>query len=273
MSPIEIVKALEHRNRVLGNSESTIAKDRWYLTILLNLEAELFQLEKLDNLVIKIREHFKSPNSVRTALLVLKKTHKELWGNVLDLKIPSWRTFHTKADNVTPQEFIALVEAGNVEEKALLTILLFGLRRTELLNLKLKDLRFNRSGECEITIRESKTRSGRRTILIPNKFAFMVRDWVQFHPNRDKPEFQLWNFKRTTLYYMLKMLGAKAGIPVSKCHPHAFRHTIASYLIEHKVPLPHVNNYMGWSQDSNMWKTYFHMNNTDTHEAIRKLFS
>lgn len=148
-----------------------------------------------------------------------------------------------------------------------------GTRPGEILNLKIKHVKFDKHG-CVLQV-DGKT--GARTIRIvratPNLAA-----WIAVHPYKDEPEMPLWpnishHKKGNPITYAAarQILHRRCKIAnISKrVYLNLFRHseatTTANFMTEAQMRKRH-----GWSSDSKMPARYVHLVNSDVEDAIFK---
>lgn len=155
--------------------------------------------------------------------------------------------------------------AGCQRDRAMVLVCYEGaLRASELLNLKIKHVRFDKYGATIIV----KGKTGERRVRLIDSTKDLQL-WLDMHPQRDNPEAWLWvrldnpsrriGYQR--FYYILKGLAKKAGLKEPPS-PHALRHCrlteMAQVLTENELKV-----YAGWTQDSGMAAVYVHLSGED----------
>lgn len=171
--------------------------------------------------------------------------------------------------NVLSKEEIKLIlnAHGNIKHKAMLSLIYScGLRRGELLNLKLTDIDSNRH---LIIIRQSKGRKD-RVAPLSDKILELLRDYyIAFKPSlwlfegQDKKS----KYDESSLASVLKQALEKSKInkPVSL---HWLRHSYATHLLENGTDLRYIQEILGHSRSSTT-EIYTHVSDL----SIRKVVS
>lgn len=171
--------------------------------------------------------------------------------------------------NVLSKEEIKslLTAQGNVKHKTMLSLIYScGLRRAELLNLKIMDIDFNRR---LVIIRQSKGRKDRIAPL-SDKISEMLKEYMlSYKPNmwlfegQDKHS----KYDENSLAAVLKQALQKCGIkkPVTL---HWLRHSYATHLLENGTDLRYIQEILGHSR-STTTEIYTHVSN----KSIQKIVS
>jgi len=131
----------------------------------------------------------------------------------------------------------------NIKHKAILsTIYSAGLRRSELINLRIQDVMFDKN---IIFIRGSKGKKDRISIL-----SVSVEKILQHYLKEYKPNYWLFegiNRKRyspTSIGNILKNSARKAGLTM-RVTPHMLRHSFATHLLEQGVDIRYIQTILG----------------------------
>jgi integrase/recombinase XerD len=170
--------------------------------------------------------------------------------------------------NVLSKEEIKLIlEAhGNIKHKAMLSLIYScGLRRGELLNLKLNDID---SGRRLVIIRQGKGRKDRIAPL-SEKVLNLLRDYYKaYHPKEWLFEGQSGHgqYDERSLANVLKQALEKSGInkPVSL---HWLRHSFATHLLENGTDLRYIQEILGHSS-SKTTEIYTHVSNKSVQKIV-----
>jgi integrase/recombinase XerD len=171
---------------------------------------------------------------------------------------------------LSKQEVKAILEAPtNLKHRAMLSLIYAcGLRRSELLNLTLKDVLSDRN---LLFIRQSKGKKD-RVVPISDKIIEMLRTYYKAH----KPKTWLFEGQNTgeqyserSLQLVLKQALKKAGNkkPVSL---HWLRHSYATHLLESGTDLRYIQELLGHSS-SKTTEIYTHVT-TKSLQQIRSPF-
>lgn len=165
--------------------------------------------------------------------------------------------------------------SDNDRDKALvMTIFESATRRGELLDIKIKDIQFDKHG-CKIHVRG---KTGSRHIYLIEAVPFILR-WFENHPFKDDPESYFFISLATNYYGQalsrghigshLKTIAKRAGIK-KHIHPHLFRHSRASFLGEKfSFNDRDLKLYCGWSENSDMPNRYLHYNEDAIFEKMK----
>ena len=119
-----------------------------------------------------------------------------------------------------------------------------GLRRSELINLKITDIDSER---MLIRIRNSKGNKDRYTLL-SNSLLLLLRNYYRIH----KPKTWLFEgpggkqYSATSIENIFRRALKKAGIP-KHATPHTLRHSFATHLLEQGVNLRYIQELLGHS--------------------------
>lgn len=133
----------------------------------------------------------------------------------------------------------------NIKHRCIISLLYSaGLRRSEVINLKMEDISSDR---MTITIRNSKQGKDRQTIL-----AQTVLDDLRVYYKAYKPKEYLFEgkfggkYSATSVLNILKRSAEKAGI-ARKITPHMLRHSFATHLLENGTDLRYIQELLGHS--------------------------
>jgi site-specific recombinase XerD len=165
--------------------------------------------------------------------------------------------------------------ANNLRDRCLILLLYeTGARIGEILNLKIKDVEFDKYGALVNLFGKTGERKVRVIASAPS-----ISNWLLEHPSKtDKNSFLicgLWSKKRgeklgyQTIRLMLKEAAEKAKIN-KPMNPHHFRHSRATELAK-SFTEAQLCEYMGWVQGSQEASTYVHLSGRDMDNAILKM--
>lgn len=165
-------------------------------------------------------------------------------GDKLDVQIE--RPFKEKKlpEIISEHEVLKLLKATqNLKHKAIITMLYSsGLRRSELINLRLKDIDYEKR---IIFVRGGKGRKDRTTLLADNTVLILKKYFVIYKPN-------YWLFEGarrkqyspTSVAAILKSASKKANLN-KMVRPHMLRHSFATHLLEQGVDLRYIQSLLG----------------------------
>jgi len=200
------------------------------------------------------------PNEVKWITITMKKQRKKLPKELLSIE-----EIKKLANNT-----------NNLRDRCLILMLYeSGARIGELLNLKIKDVEFDKYG-AKIAL-DGKT--GCRTIRIISS-APAISNWLLDHPKRQNKNAYLfcgiWSKKRgeelgyQTIRMMLIEAAGKAEIN-KPINPHHFRHSRATELAK-KFTEAQLCEYMGWVQGSQEAAIYVHLSGRDMDKAVLEMY-
>ena len=173
---------------------------------------------------------------------------------------------------ITPDEYQRISEATTSPQLKLIIELLYetGARVSEILDLKIQNIEFNSYG-AKLFVHG---KTGQRVIPI----VWYARDLRQFllaHPNKDKPESNLFYVKKNgqmlpfeypNFRKQLGIVCKRAGIN-KRIHAHLFRHTRMTELAK-TLPEQTLKQLAGWSGSSTMAEVYIHLSQRDVEDAL-----
>lgn len=215
------------------------------------------------------QESFKAQKTAREFYAYIKKHVKR------NYKAPE----HDFTDVITDADIRTVINKGvkNSRDRALLGVLHEGgLRASELLNLKIKDI--EHAGDRVLLHVNGKT--GRRPVPIILNIPFLLR-WLDDHPQKESREAYLWvglssRNKEQPLFHsavsrMIDKAFKKAGIK-KKHNMHWFRHSRAS-LYYGRMNDGELCDFFGWEKGSDMIKTYSHTKNDGAQGALNRIYN
>jgi len=172
----------------------------------------------------------------------------------------------SKIDMITKEDLEQILECSNLQYRTLFMILYEGaLRIDEILNIRKKDIKFNRGNITIIKISKSKTYG--RDVPVIDATPY-IKEYTG--TNDFEPEDKLFDFKNNTtvnnyLIFILKKLVKKYPKQWKgrKLNPHLFRHSRLTELARGKLNEAQIRKFAGWSADSTMAKIYFHLDDED----------
>lgn len=158
---------------------------------------------------------------------------------------------------LSENEVLAILKAStNLKHKAILgTIYSAGLRRSELINLRIQDVQFDKH---ILYIRGGKGRKDRTSILSDSVGIILQRYlktdkpnyWLFEGPNRSK-------YSSTSISRILNTAVAKADIK-KRVTPHMLRHSFATHLLEQGVDIRYIQSILGY-ESSKTTEIYTHV--------------
>jgi len=201
----------------------------------------------------------------------IKLFYRNRFNRLMDLNNIQRPRREKRLPNVlSKQEIKAILEAPtNLKHRAMLSLIYAcGLRRSELLNLTLKDVLSDRK---LLFIRQSKGKKD-RVVPISNKIIEMLREYYKaYKPKTWLFEGQIPNTKYSekSLENVLKQSLTKAKI-TKKVTLHWLRHSYATHLLESGTDLRYIQELLGHSS-SRTTEIYTHVS-TKSLQQIRSPF-
>ncbi|MDA9343856.1 site-specific integrase, partial [Algibacter sp.] len=148
---------------------------------------------------------------------------------------------------VLPKEDIVKIMqyTNNIKHKCIIGLLYSsGLRRSELLNLKVTDIDSKR---MVVTIKSAKGNKDRISILSPSILKGLQNYYRKYRPKTYLFEGQSGNkYSGSSVLNIVVMAAKKAGIQ-KKVTPHMLRHSFATHLLENGTDIRHIQLLLGHS--------------------------
>jgi integrase/ribosomal protein L40E len=270
----------------------TLARRTKYLevlrTIAMRLNKPFLDVAEQDmqNFVGDIETRQYSPWTKKTYRAIIKRFWKWLKGK--DRKYPkevAWikttlsrskRPLPRAEDLLTEQDVSCMIEhATRPRDRALVSLFWeTGARVSELGNLTTQDVQFDKYG----AVLHVDGKTGPRRVRIIQSVPHLA-NWLQLHPLRGKQGAPLWvttsnscrgkTLNYTSIRELLREIAKLAGV-TKRVNPHAFRHARSTFLAKHLTEFQ-MNNYLGWTQGSDMPSTYVHLSGRETDDALLRL--
>jgi len=161
---------------------------------------------------------------------------------------------------LSPQEVLQMITVTeNLKHKNLIALLYAsGMRRAELLNLKINDIDFARN---VIIIRQGKGNKDRQTLLSDN-FKIILQEYLRQY----KPVEYLFEgasggkYSERSLELVIKKAAQIANI-IKHVTPHTLRHSFATHLLENAVDIRYIQELLGHTSIKTTQR-YTHVANT-----------
>ena len=195
-----------------------------------------------------------NPSSVRKDLFAIKF----FFSNVLNqpLQIPNPKKNNPLPEILTIDEVRSMINfTENIKHKLIIKLLYgCGLRVSEIVNLKIKDLNFN---EMLIHVRLAKGKKD-RFVKLPEsikieleKYCDLIKEGVLFGSNRGG------KLTKDTIQKIVQNAARKAGLK-KRVYPHLLRHSFATHLLEAGTDLRIIQKLLGHS-DIKTTQIYTHI--------------
>lgn len=160
------------------------------------------------------------------------------------------------------QEVISIIkQCTNLKHRCLLSMIYSaGLRRSELINLKLSDILADRN---QIIIRQAKGKKDRYSLLSPHLLKELRTYYKAYRPKEwlfegQKPGTQ---YSTSSIRKILITAAKKAGIK-RRITPHMLRHSFATHLLEQGTDLRYIQSLLGHSS-SKTTEIYTHVSTSE----------
>ncbi len=249
---------LVERCKLKGFSPQTIKSYSY------NVEKFLEFIDKsrlnLDNEAVKsyLLSQEKARNTLRLRQMSLKFFFSEVLKRPFSAdEIPLMKK-EKKLPQVISKEKIKLIidSCANLKHKLIIEFLYSsGLRLSELLNLKRRDIDFDNN---LIFVRQGKGAKDRITLLSPNLKEDLLKYYSNFNFSTDYVfEGRNGKYTKKSVQKILERLGGKIGM---KIHPHMLRHSFATHLLENGTDLRYIQKLLGHAS-SKTTEIYTHVAN------------
>lgn len=215
--------------------------------------------EQIRDYLLKIIERGASASLQKQVINSLKFYYEYVLGRtLLKAAVQRPKKSHRLPDVLSREEVSDLFKTvTNIKHKAiLLAIYSAGLRRSEIINLKVNDIDSKRN--C-IILRGAKGQKDRMTLLTP-KLLKILREYYKEY----KPKEYLFEgasggqYSETSIRMILEKAVKAAGITERDIHPHTLRHSFATHLLEDGVDIRFIQALLGHSS-SKTTEIYTHI--------------
>lgn len=251
---------------------------------ILNWESQLNLFEKSLNKnfkdaeesdILKFLNESKSVNSKRFKLNTIRKFYKYLFhlskhDNLpeclirIDLPKQKHDDINYRERIISESEYERLIlNCANPKERAILeTFYNFGVRKSELLSILYKDVKFE-DGMTIITVRESKTET--RDVIYWGRSKYLL-EWIEtLFPFKDEPKHYVFfssirksqPYSEYSIKAMVDRITKRANIE-RRITPHDFRHTCITNHCKNGTPETHIKSIMGLTKDTEVLSVYDH---------------
>lgn len=202
--------------------------------------------DEINDYIIKLIRYKKiSPSQQNQRINAIKFYYEKVLGRTQEYyNIERPRKVHTLPNVLSENEVFSILKATkNIKHKAILaTIYSAGLRRGELINLRLQDVSFD---NMMLFVRAGKGKKD-RTTLLSNSNAIVLKKYMEIY----KPNYWLFEggyrkaYSASSIGSIIKKSAHKAGIN-KRVTPHMLRHSFATHLLEHGVDIRYIQTFLG----------------------------
>ena len=246
---MDVAEIIRKRGTLKGLSPRTIKTYTFAVKKFLRVYRKTpYQVSKndLEGYLLKLLERGSSGNTVNVYLNAFKFLFEECLGRKLTVNIGFSKTPQRLPEFLTQEEIIHFFSCIKNKKHKLMLSLLYsaGLRVSELVNLKVKDLQLT---EGYGWVRLGKGKKD-RLFNIADKLKDELKIWI--HENNVKPDnpiFSNYNGRKMsteTIRKIVKEATKKAGLS-KNVHPHTLRHSFATHLIENGYAVTEVQPLLG----------------------------
>ena len=185
----------------------------------------------------------------------------------LNVKVPIVKLPKRRIEILDENEIVRLILASkDTLDLLILTLLLeTGLRISEALSLRVKDINFSKR---EIRVRNAKYNE-ERVVFFSELTELILKKWI-FEKNL-KPDDKLIPISYVAVWKRLKTLAKRANIDPSKVRPHILRHTFATNALRKGMNLLALKRLLG-HKDLKVTEIYTHLVYEDLRMEYLKTF-
>ncbi len=247
MTPEEFLKKIKIELKISKNSDYTIKQYVKYNKDLLDFIKKTPSEITSDDIKHYIAEKLsnQSSSSVIVFLSAVKFAYSSILNKDITAGIKRPRREKKLPSVLTKEEVKKLINSASTKKSKLMISLAYacGLRVSELVNLKVKDLNFN---EMIGHVRQSKGKKD-RVFNIPNRLLKKLKKQAE-KQKKSGQEFLFTglNGKLTERNFqkIVQKAAKKAGIE-KNVHPHTLRHSFATHLLESGVDIRMIQELLG----------------------------
>jgi len=270
-------------SQVNGKRPKTL---QWYKDTLIpftnSVSLDDLSVYSINKYIVSLRERGLKPASIDTHVRAIKAFLKFLYeegyleenisAKIKKIKLPKQYPYVLNDEQV-----YSLLKACNKKSwigfrdyVIILTFLDTGIRLSELINLKLEDINFNKRS---ILIRDGKGGKDREVYMGRTLIREMSK-WVKmrgYYPYEDRVFItkQGTKLNKRGVERIIEKLAKKAGITGVRCSPHTLRHTFATNFIRNGGDVFTLQKILGHA-DITTCMVYVHMGGRQIQEAMMK---
>jgi site-specific recombinase XerD len=241
------VKKFIQEMKLRGFSQKTIKSYSYYISEILNKSnknARSITSKDIKNYLENLIEKEKSSSTINIAYSAFKLYFGSILHRKFFINLPRVKKEKKLPTILSKQEVNKIIkETKNLKHFCILSLLYgCGLRVSEVVNLKIKEIDFERN---LIYIRESKGKKD-RVVFLPKKLFEILQKQKEIKKIND---FLFTNNKNnklstTTIQKIVKQAVFRAKIN-KNVSPHTFRHSFATHLLENGVDIRYIQELLG----------------------------
>src|SRR3989338_6887690 len=246
---MEVTELIARKGMLRGLSQRTIKTYQYVVQKFLRIYHKAhFEVSKndIENHLLRLLERNAPGNTVNVYLNALKFFYEVVLHRSLTINIRYYKVPKQLPEFLTQEETAKLIQVILNHKHLLMIKLLYssGMRVSELLNLKVKDLSLDQNYGW---VRQGKGKKD-RVFVIAQKLQQELQEWI------NNLEFEMYVFSRNgermspqTVRKIISAAVKEAGIS-KKVHPHPLRHSFATHLVENGYALIDVQPLLGHSR-------------------------
>ncbi|MAG60826.1 hypothetical protein CL619_03490 [archaeon] len=214
----------------------------------------------IEKYIHRLMELKRASSTINVYLSALKFFYEKILHKTLTIKIEYQKRIKRLPEFLTQNELHKVFNAIQNPKHLLMIKFLYatGIRVSELTNMKVKDLQLD---ENYAWVRQGKGRKD-RPIIIAKKIKLQLKKWINKNQleSNDYLFFSYYKHKKLstrTIQAIVKKAQLRARIK-KNIHPHTFRHSFATHLIEQGNPVTSVQPLLGHNS-INTTMRYLHL--------------
>jgi integrase/recombinase XerD len=259
-SNTEYLEKLKNRCVLRGYSHQTIRSYIYNVKKFLSfIEKSRLNLSK-ESVISYLLSQDVSANSSRLQHASISFFFREVLGRGFSLnEVPIKKKEKCLPRVISKEKIKEMIDSTENLKHRLIIKLLYssGLRLQELINLKRKDIDFERG---LINVRLGKGKKDRVTLISENLKMDLLKYYSNYNFQTDYVfEGRKSKYTKKSVQKVLDNAGKKAGVKVT---PHMLRHSFATHLLESGTDIRHIQKLLGHS-DVSTTQIYTHVSNND----------
>jgi integrase/recombinase XerD len=247
MKQYEPLKQFSQHMQLKNFSPHTIESYTHYILDCLqlaNVDANLINETHVRDYLSQLQNQNLSASTLNIAYSALKLYFHKILRRKFFIHIPRSKREKTLPSVLSKQEVTQLINTTNNPKHSTIISLLYGagLRVSELVKLKMKDLDFDRN---RIFVEQAKGKKDRYTLL-----PTTLKQILQKQKTLKKPDDYLFtnlegnHLTTRTIENIIKSAAEKAHIQ-KNVHPHTLRHSFATHLLENGTDIRYIQELLG----------------------------
>lgn len=267
--PVEFIKTMTLKNYAPNTIRTYKSMMQEFLEYYRDLDpAKITEVQIRDYLLHLIEERDVSISYQNQSINAIKFYYEQVLGRPVKTYYIQRPKRGRVLPNVLSEEEVSLIikSTENLKHRAILSMLYSsGLRLSELINLKLKDIDSKR---MVINVRHGKGNKDRMSLLSEKVLTLLREYFLKYKPREWLFEGQFGEqYSPTSVQKLFRQAAQRAGIK-KKATVHTLRHSFATHLLERGTDLRYIQSFLG-HQSSKTTEIYTHI----TKRGIEKIRS